>query len=386
LLPRGDGSFFANVADLTGGEPDGSFVIAGPVNWSEDDTAPAGRFTVQSGFPDQPVPGIPGTSGSDENIAAELVAYVEFPTAGIYRLGVNSADGFRISAADAAGWDGALRVEAPAQIAGLYYFIEAGVESGAPWAPPLHTLGAVTGEVVYANPPEACQPLLNADAMRGKLALIDRNACRFDLKAKHARDAGAVGVLVVNSDPGTPVEMGGVAANVPDLRIPVVMIREQDGARIKEQLAAGNIVRAALGYGTPTLGTFDGGRSAQDTVSLVHVPEPGLYPLRCLWYQGEAGGSLEWFTLDAAGHRTLLNDLTAPGALKAYRARRGGDSGTPSVGVAFAGGNVVISFTGRLEVASQLPGPFEDAGAPTSPLVIPAPAAAHRFWRARGTP
>jgi hypothetical protein len=34
----------------------------------------------------------------------------------------------------------------------------------------------------------------------GKIVLVERGECTFEEKARHAQDAGAIGVIVINSD------------------------------------------------------------------------------------------------------------------------------------------------------------------------------------------
>ncbi len=54
--------------------------------------------TVFGNFPnDDQMPGIPGTTGADNGIDAEIITFVEFP-AGVTTMGVNSDDGFRMQA------------------------------------------------------------------------------------------------------------------------------------------------------------------------------------------------------------------------------------------------------------------------------------------------
>ncbi len=43
------------------------------------------------------IPGIPGLNGGTDNIAAEILTFIEFPTAGFYRMIFNSDDGFRVT-------------------------------------------------------------------------------------------------------------------------------------------------------------------------------------------------------------------------------------------------------------------------------------------------
>jgi hypothetical protein len=104
-----------NVA-LPGTGPDGSYLYTNIINWNNNfQTATsskvplgnfqgAGYYGAGSGWPfpiyaDEPIPGVPGTGlTTTDNTAAEVFAYLAFPTAGYYRLGVNSDDGFSLKA------------------------------------------------------------------------------------------------------------------------------------------------------------------------------------------------------------------------------------------------------------------------------------------------
>lgn len=85
-------------------DADGFFEIPGLINWNEAAPAAVGNFSANSTppFEDQPVPGL--TGNVDENLTpltdrcvASIETILELK-AGPYRLGVNSDDGFRLSA------------------------------------------------------------------------------------------------------------------------------------------------------------------------------------------------------------------------------------------------------------------------------------------------
>jgi hypothetical protein len=78
-----------NIADLSRANPDGTF-DSDIINF-EQNALDAGNFPL-----DYDIPGIPGTTGSDDNIAMEAIAYLEL-AAGVHTFGVNSDDGFRIT-------------------------------------------------------------------------------------------------------------------------------------------------------------------------------------------------------------------------------------------------------------------------------------------------
>jgi len=165
-----------NYADLSAADTTGSFAISDVINFDQG-PGNAGAFNGNNGFPEVAIPGIPGTrpdgSTSTDNISAEILTVVEFPTAGLYTFSFNSDDGF------------------------------------ATW---------------FGHP--------------------------------------------------------------------------KDQARI-------------------LAGQFDGGRGASDTFYSVLITQPGLYPVRNVWFEGGGGANLEWYTR-RNGVNALLND-TANGGLKTYQ-------------------------------------------------------------------
>jgi len=68
----------------------------------------------------------------------------------------------------------------------------------------------------------------------------------------------------------------------------------------------------ALVLGQKTSGTFNG------TFDFV-VPQGGLYPFRMIWFERGGGANVELFSVDrSTGVMTLINDLNATGAVKAF--------------------------------------------------------------------
>ena len=68
------------------------------------------------------------------------------------------------------------------------------------------------------------------------------------------------------------------------------------------------------------LGRFDGGRGPNDTIFQFRVTQAGLYPFRLVYYQGDGGAALEWFTLNPlTGEKILINDPANVSAINAYR-------------------------------------------------------------------
>ena len=126
----------------------------------------------------------------------------------------------------------------------------------------------LTGQFVLVNDASATSlgctnPFLNADAISGKIAVLDRGTCDFSAKVRNAKLAGAKGVVVVNNVPGDPIAMGA-GADTTNTGIPSVMISLADGTALKASLAAGNTPTGSLVAGIPRDGDFDNGIIAHE--------------------------------------------------------------------------------------------------------------------------
>jgi len=168
-----------------------------------------------------------------------------------------------IAAAEALlGFAPELVVSAPAGVAGTYALAEAAFGPTVDEQP-------VSGLVVQAldgtSPPgDACQTLVNAAALNGNIALVDRGACAYTVKVLAAQNAGAIGVIVVNSLSGPPVPMSGVGDGI---TIPTVMLSLADGNLLKAQLGNGVVATFQRSL-TRRAGLDAGGRP------LVYTPNP----------------------------------------------------------------------------------------------------------------
>lgn len=237
-----------NVA-IPGPEADGSYIFPNYINWTNNGV-PQGNFQrngydAGTGWPnpfvtDDPFPGVPGTGRSNtENVAAEVFAYLAFPTNGYYRLGVNSDDGFALSVA---------------------------------------TPGVTNGMV---------------------------------------------------------------------------------------------------------LKSLDVGKGSSDVPVSFIVAEPGLYPIRLVYYNGGTGGALEFFSYGNDGKEILINDPNNPAAIKAYYALA--SVVRPNITSATtADGNITIIWVngGTLESATNLNGPWTSTGDSDGSFTEPA-AGAMKFYRVK---
>jgi hypothetical protein len=132
------------------------------------------------------------------------------------------------------------------------------------------------------------------------------------------------------------------------------------------------------------LGQFNAGRGSSDTLFYFSVQQPGVYLFRLVYFEGGGGASVEWFTVNPNGTRALVNG-TQTGALKSFLRRTVAEPSlpatTPTLGVARQGGNMVLTYTGTLQSADSVNGPYAAVAGATSPLTV-TPAGGQKFYRA----
>lgn len=152
-----------------------------------------------------------------------------------------------------------MTINTPAGIAGTYTAPEAGFGPG--------LSAPVTGDLVLAVDGTApindgCEPITNAAAIAGKIALVDRGKCNFTVKVANAEAAGAIAVVVVNNAATAPYSMPG---NNNTISIPSVMISQAAGTAIKGQISAGETVNITLYPQGPLIdGSLDNGVVAHE--------------------------------------------------------------------------------------------------------------------------
>ncbi len=135
--------------------------------------------------------------------------------------------GFNLAAQDAR-----VIIEAPESVAGEYSAFLAGF--GEPFCAFNED---VTSELELAV--DSAGTFLACDSvftdLTGKIAVIDRGTCTFVTKIFNAQQKGAIAAIVITDD-RDPIVMGGTDDRI---TIPSVMISNEDGAAIKEELANG---------------------------------------------------------------------------------------------------------------------------------------------------
>jgi len=150
---------------------------------------------------------------------------------------------------------------------------------------------------------DGCEtPYVNAAAVAGKIALIDRGVCVFALKVKNAQLNGAIGVIVANNVAAGFPSMAGADATI---MIPSLGVTQATGTTIKGSLPSPGV--------NATLGQLASGPLSGTNSGCVRMFAPN--PL-------QSGSSVSHFHSDAfpnllmepALNRSIFNkvDLTLP--------------------------------------------------------------------------
>jgi hypothetical protein len=101
-----DGTNYADLTQTIDGftnDADGYYTYTDVINWDRvSENGTDGNFNNNNGYPEVEFPGMPGNNGVSgnnlyENLAEEVLTYMYFPAAGVYEMGVNSDDGFKVT-------------------------------------------------------------------------------------------------------------------------------------------------------------------------------------------------------------------------------------------------------------------------------------------------
>lgn len=119
--------------------------------------------------------------------------------------------------------------------------ITSDLETGtADFGPPISTI-PTKGKIAVvsdgtSNPSLGCKTLINANDIKGKIALIDRGDCFFHEKACFAQAAGAIAVIIANFE-NTPNNMAGLSPAPCNVIIPVISIGSSDAIELRKNAA-----------------------------------------------------------------------------------------------------------------------------------------------------
>ena len=408
------GLYGPNVADLTDFTNNGAMWLPGVINFASTDPTPANAQTagnfVASTWPDALFPGlgvyVPPDSSYFTNgtttmnyDAIEAKTFLEFSKAGYYVMGVSSDDGFRVTVGDqGAPGKSPLAILAPAGLAGemtsVYTTTADGDGNRGFGITPPSTV-PIIGRVVLADPIDASTALVNAAALKGNIAFIQRGVVAFTAKYDAARDAGAVAVIIANNSANdTPANQypGTMGGTDNTNTIPVLWVNYVNGTNLiaaaTTDASSPLIARITAQDCSTIIGVDDVGKGASDVLFGFTVPQPGVYPFRLIWENGTGGANCEWFIRDPALGDFLVGDPAGP--VKAWITRDVNFAGalpapklnTPTL----SGGNVMISWTGEGELweAYSINGPWFKSTYQANPsTVVPSPLPAGQFFRVR---
>ena len=98
----------------------------------------------------------------------------------------------------------------------------------------------MNASIVLAVPETGCDPLKNAEQIAGNIVVIKRAQCTFAVQASMAEAAGAVAVIIFDD---RNEELSNMAGDFAAVAIPVMMVTQDAGAKLRENLGQACAIR-----------------------------------------------------------------------------------------------------------------------------------------------
>src|SRR5579883_2704594 len=324
-------------------------------------------------------PGIPGLTSSTANFARAFDTWIVFTNAGLYVMGVNSDDGFRLSEGQ-----GVTRQVLHVTGSGVDTDVAAVVSDkafgngGFGITPPVTPIiGPVM--IVNSNNYTPGTPI----NLSGKVAVVDQGlyGASDATLAYAAQTNGAIAFIEINKPAnGMPYVMNGSAPG--PITIPALNVSGFGGQR-DFWITNANLTANIASDANPILGEANYGKGMSHIDFPFTVPVAGAYPLHLLYWQGGGGAGLEWTIVNAGlpadGVRSLVNDVTDPASPIAYLPTAAQITSRPTVKAGKQGNNVVITFTGTLLSSPTVNGNYSPVNGATSPYTVPSTTGAQFF-------
>ena len=198
-----------------------------------------------------------------------------------------------------------LEITEPAEAAGVYNLGTADFFRGC-------IEGDIVGEMVSAEPLEACTPITTD--VSGKIAVVDRGTCTFKTKALNAQDAGAIAVLICNNRPSTAdgggtILLGDDPDITEDITIPTVALSQEECNIFRSLLPLTGTIRIqdrvqrVIWGDQPGQGDFDGGLNGWSAVTIECNGAPSEFNV---WQWTEDG------TASRGSFATGTGDIASP--------------------------------------------------------------------------
>uniref|UniRef100_A0A8D0C0T7 alpha-1,2-Mannosidase n=1 Tax=Salvator merianae TaxID=96440 RepID=A0A8D0C0T7_SALMN len=114
-----------------------------------------------------------------------------------------------------------------------------------------HKSGA-RGFVVVSKPYNGCSEITNPEALKEKIALMQRGQCMFAEKARNIQKAGAIGGIVIDDNEGSSsdtaplFQMAGDGKNTDDITIPMLFLFNKEGSIILDAIQEYEAVEVLL--------------------------------------------------------------------------------------------------------------------------------------------
>lgn len=130
-------------------------------------------------------------------------------------------------------------------LAGSYYGADSNFAPSLPVSPITADLALIEDDDSGSStdPHDGCDNVTNGADLNGKIVVIRRGNCAYNLKTLNAQNEGALAVIVVNDVPSDPLPMGG---NGSGITIPAIMIYQTDGEALIASLLNGDTINATL--------------------------------------------------------------------------------------------------------------------------------------------
>jgi hypothetical protein len=144
-------------------------------------------------------------------------------------------------------------------------------------------LSNAQGQLVVARDSSAADsllcngPVVNAAQVAGKIALVYRGSCDFSQKAYACQQAGAIGVIVINNQPGILNLGGGTFGSL--VTIPVILVTQTSGQLLRNLALTGDSVF----FGNTTTQTTMPNCFGQNNGSAEILINGGTSPYTYLW-------------------------------------------------------------------------------------------------------
>lgn len=235
-----------------------------------------------------------------------------------------------------------ITVNSPASIAGLKVATTNVFEGTDRILVPASPNGISSKLVLYKNNPtppgynSACQAPTNAADLIGKIALIKRGGCFFNLKVKNAQEAGAIAVIVMDSIANNPVRLSMSSTGTLGITIPAVFITKELGDVFIAEMEVGNVnvkLEVPSGLYLYADSSFDNGIIAHEYAhGISNRLTGGPANTSCLTAPEQMGeGWSDWFTLmmqlktgdSGASPRGIgtyaINENNSGGGIRTYR-------------------------------------------------------------------